>query len=89
VEQDTAGPCCIAGDIIAHKRPLPLARQGDFIVIKDVGAYYHSSYSRYNCRQSPPFMGYIVDGHGGSDVEFQTLQKGETVDESLEMFSRL
>jgi len=83
VEQDIAGPCCIAGDIIAHKRPLPLVYQGDYIVVHDVGGYYHSSYSRYNCRQSPPLVGYSdID----NKLSFSVLQKGETVDKSLEMF---
>eukprot|EP01124_Arcella_intermedia_P011707 TRINITY_DN1812_c0_g1_i1.p1 TRINITY_DN1812_c0_g1~~TRINITY_DN1812_c0_g1_i1.p1 ORF type:complete len:455 (+),score=86.39 TRINITY_DN1812_c0_g1_i1:39-1403(+) len=86
VSQDIAGPCCIAGDIIAHQRELPLAAPGDFVVVKDVGAYYHSSYSRYNCRQAPPVIGYTVEG---DNVNWKLLQKGETVQESLEMFSRL
>jgi len=81
IEQDIAGPCCIAGDIIAHKRLLPPVKQGDYIVVKDVGAYYHSSYSRYNCRQSPPVIGY--DGQ-----QFSILQEGETVEESLSTFSK-
>jgi len=86
VEQDIAGPCCIAGDIIAHKRPLPLVYPGDIVVVKDVGAYYHSSYSRYNLRQAPPLIGYEVTE--GGEVKFETLQMGETVEESLSMFSK-
>jgi len=85
VEQDIAGPCCIAGDIIAHQRPLPVIHPGDFLVILDVGAYYHSAYSKYNCRQAPPVVGYRMEG---GEVTFEVLQKGESVEESLEMFSK-
>jgi diaminopimelate decarboxylase len=93
VEQDIAGPCCIQGDIIAHQRPLPPIQAGDILVISDVGGYYHSSYSRYNCRQAPAVIGYEYevgsDGHPiAGSVALSVLQRAETVEESLELFRR-
>eukprot|EP00123_Amoebidium_parasiticum_P011220 comp20583_c0_seq1/m.26505 comp20583_c0_seq1/g.26505 ORF comp20583_c0_seq1/g.26505 comp20583_c0_seq1/m.26505 type:complete len:435 (-) comp20583_c0_seq1:213-1517(-) len=84
VEWDVAGPCCIAGDIIAHQRRLPVIQPGDWLVVHDVGGYYHSSYSRYNCRQAPPVIGYEASGDG--PITFTVLQRGETAAESLRMF---
>lgn len=48
VEQDVAGPCCFAGDIIAHRRGLPLLEPDDWILAHDTGAYYFSTPFVYN-----------------------------------------
>ena len=48
VEQDVAGPCCFAGDIIAHCRELPLLEPDDWILAHDTGAYYFSTPFVYN-----------------------------------------
>ena len=48
VEQDIAGPCCFAGDIIAHRRALPLLEPDDWILAHDTGAYYFSTPFIYN-----------------------------------------
>ncbi|KNC85331.1 hypothetical protein SARC_02478 [Sphaeroforma arctica JP610] len=85
---DVAGPCCIAGDIIAHERQLPQLHAGDFVVVHDVGGYYMASYSRYNCRQAPPVIGYNYTTDCDVQIDFEVLQKGETVEQSLDMFNR-
>lgn len=94
VEQDIAGPCCIQGDIIAHQRLLPLIHPGDMLIIHDVGGYYHSSYSRYNCRQAPAVIGYEYELDSNwqpirESVTLSVLQRAETVEESLAMFRRV
>ena len=83
---DVAGPCCIAGDIIAHQKMLPSSLgEGDVLMVHDVGGYYHSSYSKYNSRQSPPVYGYTTDSDTG-EVTFELFQKGETVASTLHHF---
>ena len=97
-ETDIAGPCCFAGDIIAHKRPLPRLAGGQYILVHDVGGYYHSSYSRYNLRQAPAVHGVTTvtsqdqTRHGGRTVAqdsfvFSLLQAQETVEDTLRMFT--
>ena len=61
VEQDIAGPCCFAGDIIAHRRALPLLQPDDWILAHDTGAYYFSTPFIYN---SLP----VVAVHGFEDA---------------------
>ncbi len=36
--QDIAGPCCIAGDVVARGRSLPLLEPGDYVLVHDTGA---------------------------------------------------
>jgi diaminopimelate decarboxylase len=79
---DIAGPCCFAGDIVAHKRPLPKIEPEDIIVVHDTGAYYYSSFSKYNCRQAPAIYG-IEEGK----KELVLLRKGETLQDTLEFFN--
>merc|ERR1711974_499570 len=79
---DIAGPCCIAGDIIAHSRELPLIEQGDFVVAHDTGGYYYSAWSYYNVRQAPPIYGF-EEPKEGEDFIFTLLKKGQTVDDTL------
>lgn len=82
-KQDIAGPCCHAGDIIAHERELPLLQQGDWILAHDTGAYYYSAFSYYNSRQAPAIYG-VHDENG--DIQFQLLRKAHTVEETLAFF---
>ena len=78
ISTNLAGPCCLGGDIIAHERMLPQLSPNDYIVAKDVGGYYHSSYSYYNLRQSPALFTYseMTD-------ELTMVREGSTVDETL------
>lgn len=58
---DVAGPLCFSGDYVARARPLPKISPGDLIVVRDVGAYTLSMWSRYNSRCSPGVWGYDGD----------------------------
>lgn len=62
VEQDIAGPCCFAGDVLASRRPLPLLEPGEHIVVHDTGGYYFSSPYIYNSLS--PIDVYGVKGTG-------------------------
>jgi len=53
-----AGPLCFAGDVIARDVELPVAEEGDYLLIHDTGAYTLSMWSRYNSRQIPKVIGY-------------------------------
>jgi diaminopimelate decarboxylase len=83
VVSDVAGPCCFGSDLAARERPMPRAHVGDVIVLKDLGAYAHSSFSRYNLRQAPAV--YLHD-EAASDASgaFRMIRRAETVAETLE-----
>jgi diaminopimelate decarboxylase len=53
-----AGPLCFGGDILAHDVPLPPVEVGDFVVIRDCGAYTLSMWSRHCSRGIPAVIGY-------------------------------
>src|SRR5208282_3181175 len=57
-----AGPLCFAGDFVAKNMSLPDIEQGDYVVIRDAGAYTLSMWSRYNSRQMPLVLGYYKEG---------------------------
>jgi diaminopimelate decarboxylase len=48
-----AGPLCFAGDIVARDVLLPPVKPGDWLVIRDVGAYTLSMWSRHCSRGIP------------------------------------
>lgn len=53
-----AGPLCFSGDIIGRELLLPEVQQGDWIVIRDTGAYTLSMWSRHCSRSIPIVLGY-------------------------------
>jgi diaminopimelate decarboxylase len=52
------GPLCFAGDVLARDVLLPPVNEGDWIVIRDVGAYTLSMWSRHCSRGIPVVLGY-------------------------------
>ncbi|WP_374651664.1 hypothetical protein [Dongia sp.] len=58
VVQDVAGPCCFAGDVVAHARALPLLEPGDFVMLHDTAAYYFSTPFVYNSLPAIPVYGF-------------------------------
>ncbi|WP_370948499.1 diaminopimelate decarboxylase [Amycolatopsis sp. cg5] len=79
IEQDIAGPCCFAGDLVARGRALPLLEQGDIVTLLDTGAYYFSAPYRYNSLPEPAVHGFELTEDG--DVAFTLLRRAETVEE--------
>ncbi len=65
------GPLCFGGDIIGRQVPLPKVEVGDWIVIRDTGAYTLGMWSRHCSRGQPAVIG--VEG----DV-LRTLRKRES-----------
>ncbi|MGW2287099.1 diaminopimelate decarboxylase [Streptomyces phaeochromogenes] len=72
--QDVAGPCCFAGDVVAHGRELPELTEGDLVVLRDTGAYYFSSHFSYNSLPRPAVHGFSSAGDGAVFVPIRTAQ---------------
>lgn len=79
--QDVAGPCCFAGDVVAHARELPELAEGDIVVLHDTGAYYFSAPWSYNSLPRPAVHGYVADG---ANIRFATVRPGQTLKEVSE-----
>ncbi|MFF9687678.1 diaminopimelate decarboxylase [Streptomyces sp. NPDC014623] len=77
--QDIAGPCCFAGDVVAHGRELPELEEGDLVVLYDTGAYYFSTPWAYNSLPRPAVHGFTT-GRSGS-VRLTTVRAAQTLDE--------
>lgn len=77
-----AGPLCFSGDMIAKGIELPEVEEGDYIIIRDTGAYTLGMWSRYNSRQIPKVIGYTDEGEN-----FSTLRQRETVGDIVEFWS--
>jgi len=71
-----AGPLCFSGDFLARARPLPEIEPGDWLIVRDAGAYTVSMWSRYNSRQMPKVLG--ADGDA-----LTVLKRRETVEDVL------
>ncbi|SOD65234.1 diaminopimelate decarboxylase [Streptomyces zhaozhouensis] len=82
VNQDVAGPCCFAGDLVAIDRPLPRLRPDDLVALLDTGAYYFSTPFGYNALPRPAVYGYSVDGRGPAVLT--PLRRAQTLAELVE-----
>ncbi|HEY2416720.1 MAG TPA: diaminopimelate decarboxylase, partial [Steroidobacteraceae bacterium] len=51
---NVVGPICESGDFLGHDRLLPPTREGDVMLIANVGAYGRAMSSRYNLREPAP-----------------------------------
>lgn len=76
-----AGPLCFAGDVLASGLQLPVVNEGDFVIIRDAGAYTLGMWSRYNSRQVPKVIGYTKEGG-----HFEVLREREDVERVLEFW---
>jgi diaminopimelate decarboxylase len=57
---DVVGPICETGDFLARDRSLPLPKPGEYLAVRNAGAYGFSMSSNYNARPRPPEV--MVDG---------------------------
>ena len=80
IEASVAGPLCFSGDLLARRRPLAPAQRGDLLLIRDVGAYTMSMWSRHCSRGLP-----AVWGHRGTDLA--PLHAGESPADVVEFWS--
>jgi diaminopimelate decarboxylase len=83
-----AGPCCFSQDLLARERALPhRIEPNDYVLMLDVGGYYHSSYSLYNSRTSPALYLYSTTELDDSKVDFVELLRARTIDDTLRFFN--
>jgi diaminopimelate decarboxylase len=82
VAQDIAGPCCFAGDIVAHERLLPLLEPGDHVAVHDTGAYCFGNHFFYNAL--PPDPVWALEKGGDALTE---INPGQTSDDLVVAFS--
>lgn len=52
-----AGPLCFSGDIVAREVELPALEPGDWVVVRDTGAYTLGMWSRHCSRGIPAILG--------------------------------
>jgi diaminopimelate decarboxylase len=83
VVTDVAGPCCFGSDLAARERSLPRAHTGDVVVLKDLGAYAHSSFSRYNLRQAPAVFLHDESVPEAEEGRLRMIRRAETIEETL------
>jgi len=76
-----AGPLCFAGDIVGRNIELPLADEGDYLVIHDTGGYTFSMWSKYVSRLFPKVIGI-------ENSNFNILLNRETTNDILHFWSR-
>ncbi|MEU8548713.1 diaminopimelate decarboxylase [Streptomyces roseoverticillatus] len=81
VDQDVAGPCCFAGDVVAVGRPLPLLEAGDHVALLDTGAYYFSNHFAYNTLPRPGVYGYVRAEDESDGVRFATVRAPQSLSE--------
>ena len=71
-----SGPLCFAGDIIARDAELGDLRDGDAVVIHDVGAYTLSMWSRHCSRGIPIVLGHRIGPTG--EIVLEVLRARES-----------
>lgn len=74
---DITGYLCQSGDVFARQRPLAKTTVGDFICIKDVGAYGYSMSSNFNLRTKP--AEYLLKEDGAIKI----IRRAENFDDIL------
>jgi diaminopimelate decarboxylase len=79
-----AGPLCFAGDIVSRNVMLPPIEVGDWIVIRDSGAYTLSMWSRHCNRGIPAVIGFDPD----AGAPFRILRYAESVEHIVRFWSR-
>jgi diaminopimelate decarboxylase len=78
---DVVGPICESGDFLAEGRPMPLPRAGEYLAVRNVGAYGFTMASNYNSRCRPAEI-MVEDGQVHlirKRETYQDLVRGEMI----------
>lgn len=78
---DVGGPICFSGDIIAKDREIVMPQEGDYLVVRDAGAYTLSLYCRHTSQLTPPVYGVEDDG------SLKVIKEGETVEDVIRFWT--
>lgn len=73
---DVVGPVCESGDYLAKGRTLPFPEQGEWLAVKNAGAYGFAMSSQYNSR--PRAAEVLVSGK-----KYQVVRKRETLEDLI------
>ena len=73
---DVVGPVCESGDYLARARSIPYPGQGDYLAIKNAGAYGFAMSSQYNSR--PRAAEVMVSGR-----KWRVVRKRETLEDLI------
>lgn len=78
---DVVGPICETGDFLARDRSLSLPRAGEYLAVRDAGAYGFSMASNYNSRRRPAEV--MVEGNSVYLIReresYEDLVRGEII----------
>jgi diaminopimelate decarboxylase len=75
---ELVGPVCESSDVVGRDRLLPELRVGDFVAIRDAGAYGAAMASNYNRRPLPAEV--LVD-----EGSWRIIRRRQTVDDMLSL----
>lgn len=75
-QYEIAGPVCESSDIVGRDRRLPRLEVGDFLAIRDAGAYGSAMASNYNRRPLPAEV--LVD-----DGQWRVIRKRQTLEDMM------
>ena len=78
-----AGPLCFSGDIIGRDVSLPAAEPGDWLVIRDTGAYTVGMWSRHCSRSIPLVLGFQAT----ASPSLVALRQAETPESMVQFWS--
>ncbi len=78
-----AGPLCFSGDFPGRDQMLPELRAGDYVAVRDTGAYTLSMWSRYNSRPMPRVLGFE---RLAGRLAFRVLKERETEAQVLDFW---
>jgi len=77
-----AGPLCFAGDFIGEEYLLPAVREGDKVVVEDVGANTFALWSKHCSRAFPKVVGYSL-----ARREIRILKDRQSVQEAISFWT--
>jgi diaminopimelate decarboxylase len=74
------GPLCFSGDVIEQEVLLPEIEVGDFLCVRDVGAYTYSMWSHHCSRRIPSI--YLDEG-----LSLSLLRKADSYDSVIQFWN--